>query len=84
MKVAINRPGKISPSKQNRSNVFPRYASPGGFFARCPAEFRRSLATEIFLTSLQAALFNNLPGAGEGRLGWFEKKTLSTCLGSIR
>ena len=35
-----------------RSNVPPKYADPRRFFAR--------LASEIFLTSLQTALFNNL------------------------
>ncbi len=61
MKVAINRPGKISRSKQSRSNVPPKYASARRFFAR--------LASEIFLTSLQADFFNNLLVAGEGRFG---------------
>ena len=52
MKVAINRPGKLSRSKQSRSNVPPKYASARRFFAR--------LASEIFLTSLQIAFFSNL------------------------
>ncbi len=54
MKVAVNRPGKFSRSKQSRSNVQPKYASARRFFAR--------LASEIFLTSLQTAFFNNLLG----------------------
>ncbi len=52
MKVAVNRPGKFSRSKQSRSNVPPEYASARRFFER--------LASEIFLTSLQTAFFNNL------------------------
>jgi hypothetical protein len=52
MKVALDRPGIFSRSKQSRSNVPPKYASPRRFFAR--------LAPEIFLTSLQTAFFNNL------------------------
>jgi hypothetical protein len=44
-----------------RSNVPPKYASARRFFAR--------LASEIFLTSLQADFFNNLLVAGEGRFG---------------
>ena len=52
MKVALNRPGKFSRSKQSRSNVPLKYASARRFFAR--------LASEIFLTSLQTAFFNNL------------------------
>ncbi len=56
MKVALNRPGKFSRSKQSRSNVPPKYASARRFFAR--------LASEIFLTSLQTAFFNNLLGIG--------------------
>jgi len=54
MKVAVNRPGIFSRSKQSRSNVLPKYASARRFFAR--------LASEIFLTSLQTAFFNNLLG----------------------
>ncbi len=69
MKVAINRPGKFSRSKQSRSNVPPKYASARRFFARRSAELGRSLASEIFLTSLQADFFNNLLVAGEGRFG---------------
>jgi len=52
MKVAVDRPGKLSRSKQSRSNVPPKYAFARRFFAR--------LATEIFLTSLQTDFFNNL------------------------
>jgi len=52
MKVAVNRPGKYSRSKQSCSNVPPKYASVRRFIAR--------LASEIFLTSLQPAFFNNL------------------------
>ncbi len=54
MKVVLNRPGKFSRSKQSCSNVSPKYASARRFFAR--------LASEIFLTSLQTAFFNNLRG----------------------
>ncbi len=53
MKVALDWPRKFSRSKQSRSNVLPKYASARRFFAR--------LASEIFLTSLQTDLFNNLP-----------------------
>jgi len=56
MKVALNRPGKFSRSKQSCSNVPAKYASARRFFAR--------LASEIFLTSLQTAFFNNLLGIG--------------------
>jgi len=52
MNVVLNRRGKLSRSKQSRSNVPPKYASARRFFAR--------LASEIFLTSLQTACFNNL------------------------
>ncbi len=52
MKVALNRPGKFSRSKQSRSNVPLKYASARRFFAR--------LASEIFLTSLQTAFFDHL------------------------
>jgi len=52
MKVAVDRPGKISRSKQSRSNVPPQYASARRFFAR--------LASEIGLNSLQTDFFNNL------------------------
>jgi len=55
MKVALNRPGKFTRSKQSRSNVPPKYADPRRFFARRLAELGRSLASEIFLTSLQKA-----------------------------
>ncbi len=51
MKVALDRPGKFSRSKQSRSNVSPKYASARRFFAR--------LASEIFLTSLLTDFFNN-------------------------
>ncbi len=57
MKAAVNRPGKFSRSKQSHSNVLPKYASARRFFAR--------LASEIFLTSLQTAFFNNLLGGGQ-------------------
>ncbi len=50
-------------------NVLPKYASARRFFARRSAELGRSLASEIFLTSLQADFFNNLLVAGEGRFG---------------
>ncbi len=52
MKVTLDRPGKFSRSKQSRSNVPPKYADPRRFFAR--------LDSEIFLTSLQTDVFNNL------------------------
>jgi len=52
MKVALDRPGKFSRSKQSRSNVLSQYADPRRFFAR--------LTSEIFLTSLQTAFFNQL------------------------
>ena len=55
MKVALNRLGKFTRSKQSRSNVPPKYASAHRFFARRSAELGRSLASEIFLTSLQTA-----------------------------
>jgi len=57
MKVALDRPGKFSRSKQSRSNVPPKYASARRFIARRSAELGRSLASEIFLTSLQTAFF---------------------------
>jgi len=44
MKVAVNRLGKFSRSKQSRFNVPRKYASARRFFAR--------LASEIFLSSL--------------------------------
>ncbi len=50
--VALDRCGNHSRSKRRRSNVPPKYASARRFFAR--------LASEIFLTSLQTAFFNNL------------------------
>ena len=50
--VALDRCGNHSRSKRSRSNVPPKYASARRFFAR--------LASEIFLTSLQTAFFNNL------------------------
>ncbi len=49
--VALDRCGNHSRSKRSRSSV-PQYADPRRFFAR--------LASEIFLTSLQTAFFNNL------------------------
>jgi len=39
MKVAVNRPGKFSCSKQGRSNVPPKYASARRFFACRSAVF---------------------------------------------
>jgi hypothetical protein len=57
MKVAVNRPGRFSRSKQSRSNVLPKYADSRRFIARRSAEQRRSLASEIFLTSLHTAFF---------------------------
>ncbi len=70
MKAALDRPGKFSRSEQSRSNVPPKYASARRFFAcRSPVfdpeaqtrrELGRSLASEVFLTSLQTAFFNNL------------------------
>ncbi len=62
MKVALDRPGKFSRSEQSRSNVPPMHADPRRFFARRSAELGRSLAPEMFLTSLQAAFFNNWLG----------------------
>ncbi len=50
--VALDRYGNHSRSKRSRSNVPLKYASARRFFAR--------LASEIFLTSLQTAFFNNL------------------------
>jgi len=52
--VALDRGGNYFRSKRSRSNVSPKYASARRFFAR--------LASEIFLTSLQTAFFNNLLG----------------------
>ncbi len=52
MKVALDRPGKYSRSKQSRSNVPPMDACARRFIAR--------LASETFLTSLQTDFFNNL------------------------
>jgi len=49
--VALDRCGGHSRSKWSRSNVPPKYAFARRFFAR--------LASEIFLTSLQTAFFNN-------------------------
>ena len=70
MKVALNRSGKSSRSEQSRSNVPFKYASARRFFARRSAvfdpeaqtrrELGRSLASEIFLTSLQTPFFNNI------------------------
>jgi len=60
VKVAVNRPGKFSRSKQSRSNVPPKYVTARRFFARRSVELGRILAFEIFLTSLQTAFFNNL------------------------
>ncbi|MFB3109076.1 MAG: hypothetical protein ACE1ZE_06870, partial [Candidatus Binatia bacterium] len=45
-----------------RSKVPPKYASTRRFYARRSAELGRSLAFEIFLTSLQTAFFKNLLG----------------------
>ncbi len=69
MKVALNRPGKFSRSKQSRSNVPHKYAPARRYFARRSAELGRSLASEIFLTSLQTAFFNNLLGVSARRYG---------------
>jgi len=55
--VALDRRGNHSRSKQSRSSVPPKYADPRRFFAR--------LASEIFLTSLQTAFFNNLLDPGQ-------------------
>ncbi len=52
MKVAVNRLGKFSRSKQSRSNVPRKYASARRFFAR--------LASEIFLSSLPTEFCSNL------------------------
>jgi len=60
MKVAVNRLGKFSRSKQSRSNVPRKYASARRFFARRSAELGRSLASEIFLSSLPKEFFSNL------------------------
>ncbi len=54
MKAALDRPGKLSRSEQSRSNVPPKYASARRFFTH--------LASEIFLTSLQTAIFDHLLG----------------------
>ena len=61
MKVALDRPGIFSRSKQSRSNVAPKYADPRRFIAR--------LASEIFLISLQINILNNLLAVGEGGFG---------------
>ncbi len=50
--VALDRCGNHSRFKRSRFNVPPKYASARRFIAR--------LASEIFLTSLQTAFFNNL------------------------
>ncbi len=60
--VALERFGNHSRSKRSRSNVPPKYTDPRRLFARRSAELGRSLASEIFLTSLQTAFFNNLLG----------------------
>ncbi len=52
MKVALNRPGNFSRSKQSCSNVPLRYANPRRFYAHH--------ASGIFFTSLQTAFFYNL------------------------
>ncbi len=70
MKVALDRPGKFSRSKQSRSNVPPKYASARRFFAR--------LASEIFLTSLQTDFFQkpargDFHGEGKSRNHWLWK-----------
>ncbi len=49
MKVALDRPGKFSRSKQSRFNVPPMYASARQFLA--------PLASEIFLTNLHQDIF---------------------------
>ncbi len=63
MKVAVNRLGKFSRSKQSRSNVPRTYAPARRFFAHRSAELGRSLASEIFLTNLQTDFFSSLLGA---------------------
>jgi hypothetical protein len=65
--VALDRCGNHSRSKRSRSNVPPMYADPRRLFARRSAELGRSLASEIFLTSLQTAFFNNLLGAKDAQ-----------------
>ncbi len=57
--VTLDRCGNHSRSKRSRSNV-PQYVSARRYIARRSAEQGRSLASEIFLTSLQTAFFNNL------------------------
>ena len=57
--VALDRGGSHSRSKRSRSNVPPKYASARRFFTRRSAELGRSLASEIFLTCLQSAFFND-------------------------
>jgi len=57
--VALDRCGNHSRSKRSRSNVPPKYASARRIFARRSAELGRSLASEIFFTSLQTDFFNN-------------------------
>jgi len=61
MKAAVNRLEKFFRSKRSRSNVPHKYASARRYFAR--------LASEIFLTSLQTAFFNNLLGVSARRYG---------------
>jgi len=60
MKVAVNRLGKFSRSKQSRSNVPRKYAYARRFFPHRSAELGRSLASEIFLSSLPTEFFSNL------------------------
>jgi len=58
--VALDRCGNHSRSKRSRSNVPPKFTYARRFFARRSAELGRSLASEIFLTSLQTASFSSL------------------------
>jgi hypothetical protein len=69
MKAAVNRLEKFFRSKRSRSNVPHKYASARRYFARHSAELGRSLASKIFLTSLQTAIFNNLLGVSARRYG---------------
>ncbi len=66
MRVAVNQPGKFSRSEQSRSNVSPKYADPRRFFAR--------LVSEILLTSLQTAFFNNLLETGIDNPQFFQQE----------
>ncbi len=61
--VALDRCGNHSRSKRCRSNVLPKYVPARRFFAR--------LASEIFLTSLQAAFFNKMLVWDESHLAPF-------------